>query len=232
MRLELGFVSICLSEEKCSPAGTLTVTAAGCLPPAGSSIPAIGLTHPPGDPPFHRRVGLVGLTGPKTFVWAREYMAYHERLFALLDLADETRVIMHLGGGKNDKGWSLRTARENLDELSDWARSRLVLENDDRTFTAEDVLSVAVEAGIPVVFDWHHHLATGGTAAPEDLVPLLKRCFATWKDRPPKVYLSSPQGAGDRAHADAVDPAFIQPFGGSRPSPRPPPTHTGRAAER
>ena len=69
-------------------------------------------------------------------------------------------------------------------------RSRLVIENDDRTYSAKDTLKLCQKAGVPMVFDLHHHLCRNDG---EDFRDLLPDIFATWRDRPPKVHLSSPK---------------------------------------
>src|SRR5690606_26566902 len=86
---------------------------------------------------------------------------------------------------------------------------RICLENDDRVFSAAEVLEVCQATGVPMVFDYHHHVCRNDD---EDFRDLLPAIFATWKDRPPKIHASSPRDEGDRrAHGDYVDPDFIRP---------------------
>lgn len=80
---------------------------------------------------------------------------------------------------------ALAAARANLAGLDQWARDRLVLENDDRVFTVRDVLAMAEDTKTPVVFDWHHHWCTSGRSSSTGLEGLLERCFDLWTDRPP-----------------------------------------------
>ncbi|HEY8449891.1 MAG TPA: hypothetical protein VIL95_05355 [Bacillota bacterium] len=98
--------------------------------------------------------------------------------------------------------------------MNPWALRRLVLENDDRVFALEDVLPLAEAHGLAVAFDWHHHRCNpGGATDGDELVELLLRAFSGWRDRPPKVHVSSPRSSKQpRAHADYVDPSFIEPF--------------------
>lgn len=273
MQLELGFVSICLSEKDCSPAGNVTVKqvkeldsqarkgrilrvakrnlentlrimwfldahdlklyriSANLIPLATHEITegwawwedeellAIGARI--GDVASQRGYRLsshlpelCGLTGEATLYWARKYLEYHRRLFDLLGLDQSTKIILHLGGAGSDKAQALKDARRHVEALSPWARERIVIENDDRVFTAKDVVQLAEETGVPVAFDWHHHWINhegdaGGPAASE----LIARALATWRDRPPKVHLSSPKSQKQRrAHADYVDVDFVAPF--------------------
>ena len=84
-------------------------------------------------------------------------------------------------------------------------RSRLVLENDERSYGAEDALFLNKALGVPVVFDYLHH-----TALAKELpnMNLLRRICGSWSisDGCPKFHYSA-QKLGSRAgsHADMLD---------------------------
>lgn len=179
-----------------------------------------------------------GLGSASQFRWVQAYLAYHRRLFDLLDLDEQARIVIHVGGrrersrrqagdGAPGKGGGaqqakvLEVAGRHLGQLDGWARSRLVLENDDRTADIATTLELAERFRLPVAFDWHHHVCCPPSGFPDPvspggltaLEPLLARAFRLWRDRPPKIHLSSPRdGASLRAHADYVDPAFVKPL--------------------
>ncbi|WPD20240.1 hypothetical protein [Thermaerobacter composti] len=183
-----------------------------------------------------------GLGSASQFRWVQAYLAYHRRLFDLLDLDERARIVIHVGGRRGrsqgpgeNRGRErhqraaagdgaraiLEKAGRHLEQLDGWARSRLVLENDDRTVDIATTLELAERFGLPVAFDWHHHVCCPPAGFPEPrsaeglaaLEPLLVRSFRLWRDRPPKIHLSSPRdGASLRAHADYVDPAFVKPL--------------------
>lgn len=273
MQLDFGFVSICLSEKDCSPAGNVTVKQVKTLEPEQrrarilrvakrnleNTLRIMWFLDAHGFKVYRLSANLVplatheitrgwawweeeellatgsrigqvarekgyrlsshlpelcGLTGERTFYWAEQYLEYHRRLFELLGLDRNAKIILHLGGAGKEKREALQRARRHIEELSSWARERIVLENDDRVFTAKDVVQLAEETGVPVVFDWHHHWVnhdgdrTGPLAS-----ELIARAAATWQDRPAKVHLSSPKSAKQqRAHADFVDVEFVVPF--------------------
>lgn len=273
MQLNFGFVSICLSEKDCSPAGSVTYKSVASLeheaqrqrilqvarrnmtntlrimrfigvnhiPLYRLSANLIPLATHPDIPPWPwwedeqlqatgRQIGAAvreggyrlsshlpefcGFTSRSLARWSRDYLAYHENLFQLLHLDAGAKIIMHLGGTGGNKDRALAQSGDRLAQLSPWARERIVLENDDRSFTIADVVPLAEAVGLPVVFDWHHHWCNGREDMSDtELRGWLERAFALWTDRPPKVHLSSPRdGASLRAHADFVDPAFVRPF--------------------
>ncbi len=66
-------------------------------------------------------------------------------------------VNIHGGGGYGDKAAALGRFKRNLEKLSLRARSRLTVENDDKTFTPADLLPLCRTEGVPLVYDAHHH---------------------------------------------------------------------------
>jgi UV DNA damage endonuclease len=133
---------------------------------------------------------------------------YHARLLDAIGAEPAAKIVLHVGGlcaGSETVAMDRFCAVAS--ELSDEVRRRLVVENDDRLFDAEEVLSVARRLNVPVVFDWLHHNANPCRAPLADVLPAI---FATWRreDGRPKVHLSS-QAVNGRpgAHADYVDVA-------------------------
>lgn len=115
-------------------------------------------------------------------------------------------VNIHGGGGYGDKPAALARFRHNLGLLSPRARSRLTVENDDKTFTPADLLPVCRDEGVPLVYDVHHH-----RCLPDDLTvaEATAAACATW-NREPLFHLSSPlagwTGTKPERHHDYIDP--------------------------
>lgn len=86
------------------------------------------------------------------------------------------------------------------------------LENDDKTYTAEETLKVCERYNIPFVFDYHYRWANPGDKLFKDLLPDI---FSTWKGtgKIPKFHLSSRKSEKlKRAHSNYVDMDFALPF--------------------
>ena len=145
-------------------------------------------------------------------------------LFDALGLGPEAVVVLHVGGAAGGAQAARDRFAAGFERLSESARRRLVIENDDRSFGLVDVLPLAREVGRPVVFDvLHHHcLDPEGLRVGE----ALELALDTWPAGVrPKIHYSSPRTAlGERerkvgrrteripvvpqlrAHADTIDP--------------------------
>ena len=82
-------------------------------------------------------------------------LTQHGRILDLLGLDRSPWATMILHGGKSDRDDRLV---ETISMLPDCVKSRLCLENDEYAYGAEDILRVCRRAGIPMVFDAHHHV--------------------------------------------------------------------------
>ena len=131
---------------------------------------------------------------------------YHGELMSAFGLDRSHKIVLHLGGGAGDRRAWLHRFRHALERLSAEARSRLVIENDER-WSLEDVLAAASNVSVPVVFDaFHHevHPSLTGLGVRE----LVELAGETWReaDGRQEVHFST-QAPGRRAgaHADTLD---------------------------
>jgi UV DNA damage endonuclease len=148
---------------------------------------------------------------------------------ALMDamgLGPEAVIVLHVGSGQRD---ALGRFEAGFERLSEPARRRLVIENDDRTFGLGAVLELSSRTGLRVVWDILHHHCHDPDGI--DDRSALSAALATWPDDVvPKIHYSTPKTALEerrrkvgrktvtelvlpplRAHADLIDPiAFAQ----------------------
>lgn len=136
-------------------------------------------------------------------------LEYHARLLERVSRF-EGGMTLHLGGAYGDPESAKRRFRAAFARLSPAARARLQLENDDRTYGAEEALDLAEELGVPMVFDFHHHRVLPGRDGAPGRPALLRRVLASWGGRMPKLHLSTPRGPGQSAHADYIDPEDLR----------------------
>lgn len=110
-----------------------------------------------------------------------------------MELGPESVVVVHTGGVYGDRAAAReRWARTFEKKLSKCARSRLVLENDDISFSAADVLEVHRLCGVRLVFDHQHFWCLN----PERLAlrETVEKFLRTWPAGVrPKLHFSSPR---------------------------------------
>jgi UV DNA damage endonuclease len=117
-------------------------------------------------------------------------LEYHDELLSLLKLPEQQDrdavMILHMGGTYGSKPETLDRFRHNYTTLlSDSIKRRLVLENDDMSWSVHDLLPICQELNIPMVLDFHHHniifdstKVREGTMDIMDLFPVIRE---TWK---------------------------------------------------
>ncbi|EED13457.1 UV-endonuclease UVE-1 [Talaromyces stipitatus ATCC 10500] len=130
-------------------------------------------------------------------------LEFHSELLQLLKLPPQQNrdavMILHMGGVFGDKEATLDRFRENYKGLSADIKNRLVLENDDVSWSVHDLLPICEELNIPLVLDYHHHSIIfdsdklrEGTL---DIMQLYDRIRATWtrKGITQKMHYSEPE---------------------------------------
>lgn len=159
---------------------------------------------------------------------AIEELEVHAEILDAMGLGPEATIVLHVGGRAGGLGPALDRFERGFARLSDRARSRLILENDDRSFSLSDVLTLAEPIDRPVVWDVLHHYCYDPDRIPD--AEALGLALATWPDDVrPKIHFSSPRSdvserkqkrggrtvrsvvvPSMRAHADLIDPvAFV-----------------------
>jgi UV DNA damage endonuclease len=133
-----------------------------------------------------------------------------EYMGEVAELIGADQITIHGGGAQGGKEPSLARLADGLNRLSMAARSRLVLENDDRIYTVEDLLPLCEQLELPLIYDVHHHRCNPDRLSIEQATELAAQ---TWRGREPWVHLSSPalgwKGSDPRPHADYIDPKDV-----------------------
>jgi UV DNA damage endonuclease len=113
-------------------------------------------------------------------------------------------TIIH--GGKSDRPDRMV---ESILRLPEAIRSRLVLENDEFSYSSDEILEVCRRAGVPMVFDAHHHVCHEKLDSFDH--PSVAEFFwaarETWSDQGNQmVHISNGRGHfNDRAHSDLIE---------------------------
>jgi len=137
----------------------------------------------------------------------RQSLAELDYQVEIAELIGADVITLHGGGAYGDKDSALARLLDNIEQLPVAVRDRLALENDDRTYTPQDLLPVCEQTGVPLVYDVHHHRCLPDELSVQEAT---HRAIATW-NREPLFHISSPrdgwQGQDSRPHHDYIDPA-------------------------
>jgi len=150
----------------------------------------------------------VSISSPREDV-VRRSVAELEYQGLLAEMIGADVINIHAGGRQGGKNAALNRLTDNFSLLSARVRSRLTLENDDISYTVEDLVPVCDRLGIPLVYDVHHHRCNADGLSVREAT---RRALATWQrcGREPLFHLSSPRGGWEsrnpRLHADYIDP--------------------------
>jgi UV DNA damage endonuclease len=116
-------------------------------------------------------------------------------------------LLLHVGALHSYRNWQEASDAfcANYQKLNDNAKKFLAVENDQTSHSIQSCLRIHEQIGIPVVFDNEHYKFNPTPNLSFD--DALAASLATWKDRTPKVHLSShKEGSTRHAHADWLLP--------------------------
>jgi UV DNA damage endonuclease len=153
-----------------------------------------------------------------------------EAILDAMELGPEAVCVLHVGGATGGVEAATDRFLAGLELLSDRARARLVIENDDRSFGLCHVLGLHGRTGLRVVWDvLHHHCHDPDGIDDREALEL---ALSTWPAAVrPKIHYSTPKTAMEerrrrvgrhverswvlpqlRAHADMIDPIGFEHF--------------------
>ncbi len=99
-------------------------------------------------------------------------------------------IILHVGSREGGKEEALERFKTNFYKLPKSIQTRIVLENDDRSYTVEDTLTLCKELQVPMVLDVLHDKCN---PSPKPLAFYFQEILKTWDNYPtlPKIHFSS-----------------------------------------
>lgn len=168
---------------------------------------------------------------PATQAAAIAELEVQAALLDAMDLGPEAVVVLHVGGAAGGLAVASDRFLAGFERLSERARARLVVENDDRSFGLVDVLPLAARTGARIVWDVLHHRCHDPAGMPNR--DALAAALDTWQaaDGVAKIHYSSPRLDVEerrvrvgrrmqtrlvlpqlRAHADLIDPIGFEAF--------------------
>lgn len=137
---------------------------------------------------------------------------YHCRVLDAMELDTSAKVQIHVGGVYGDRDAAIRRFVSNFRRLPARIRRRLAIENDDRSYSLGDCISIHRRVRIPVIFDvFHHEILSSG----EPVREAIALAAGTWRrgDEPIMVdYSSQARGRRRGSHAERLSPVRFRRF--------------------
>jgi UV DNA damage endonuclease len=139
-------------------------------------------------------------------------LLYHVEVLDAMDLDTSAKIQIHVGGMYGNKQMSITRFCERYRYLPEIIKRRLVIENDDRSYSLSDCLEIYEVLGIPVLFDSHHHELKNAGEKIQDAIEMSSR---TWKsqDGIPMIDYSHRRKMGTPyAHIDTLVSEYFKLF--------------------
>jgi UV DNA damage endonuclease len=146
------------------------------------------------------------------FIRSTAELKYHADLLNLMGTDHTAKIQIHVGGAYGNKEESMKRFIRRFRRLPVRIKRRLVIENDDRSYSVKDCVSIHRETGIPIVFDTLHHKCNSGG---KKMLNAFSSAHATWKskDGPPVVdYSIQDRSRKKGAHAMSIHPRNFNNF--------------------
>ena len=132
---------------------------------------------------------------------------HHAEIFDLMELprTHDYPINVHIGSKGSSKKQTIKRFLNSIDRLSDSARSRLVVENDDKPalYSVKQLCDILTDT--PVTFDYFHHKFHNDDVSEEDAFFM---SYETWGNHNPLFHYSDSRqvyedtASRNTAHAD------------------------------
>lgn len=133
-----------------------------------------------------------------------EILKYHSNILEALNVREKV-LILHVGSNVFGKKASINRFINNFNNLPEYIKSSIVIENDDKIFNIVDTLELCIKINRPMVLDFHHYICNKDNINIKDYY---KQIFSTWKNINPKIHFSSPKNKTKkdiRSHHDYIN---------------------------
>jgi UV DNA damage endonuclease len=132
-------------------------------------------------------------------------LTMHARTLDLLEQPASPWSLLELHGGKGKRANELIAV---IRDLAPNIRNRLALENDEYIYSATEILEICRAAGVPMVFDAHHHVCYEGLDSYDDpsIAHFAEAAQPTWtKTEWQLCHISNGRESfNDRRHSDLI----------------------------
>lgn len=133
-------------------------------------------------------------------------LQYHSKILESMALPTNAKIQIHVGGVYGDKNTAKERFVSNLNKLERSLKERIIIENDDKSYSLKDCLDIHKETGNPIVFDTLHHECLNHNETMQEALSYSAKTWEYNSDGNPIIDYSS-QSIGERKgkHAKTID---------------------------
>jgi UV DNA damage endonuclease len=126
-------------------------------------------------------------------------LTHHCEILDRMKLDKNSVMILHGGGVYGNKELALQTLEINLKKLPKYILNRIILENDEISYSIVDLLPISEKLKIPIVVDFHHDSLNPSPKPPQFY---FNKIFDIWNKRKikPKIHISNSSPAITKSH--------------------------------
>ena len=143
-------------------------------------------------------------------------ITWHAHFLNALKVDSSSKIVLHIGGIYNDKLQAMERFTKHFQYLEDSVKARIVLENDEKNYTIEDVLTLSSQVQVPVVFDVLHHQINPPKEQNFSCLYWICKARKTWDfttDGRQKIHYSQQKFGGKiGAHSDTIEVDLFKVF--------------------
>lgn len=101
----------------------------------------------------------LGSPTPKVVKNSIEELKMHTTFLDKMGVDENSVIVIHVGGTYCDKPSAIKRFIETFNSMDPAIQNRIVVENDEKCYDAEDVLYICQQINRPMVFDYHHYIS-------------------------------------------------------------------------
>ncbi|SHI45278.1 UV-damage endonuclease [Clostridium cavendishii DSM 21758] len=135
---------------------------------------------------------------------------YHCLFLDSLDVDYSNKIVLHIGGVYGDKNASIKRFINSFDSLSTSAQKRLIIENDEKNFSLDEVFYISKTLNIPMVYDNLHNDCYGDNNY--SFYDIYSKVITTWKECDGQMKVHYSQQALDKKMGSHSNTIFIKDF--------------------
>lgn len=137
-------------------------------------------------------------------------LEYHAKFLDSISDDKANKIILHVGGVYDNKKESINRFLNIYNSLSKNVKDRLVIENDERNYSIEDLLYINEHVQIPIIYDNLHYICYEGIDC--NSFKILNSIKDTWRKEDGKIKVHYSQQANNKRIGSHSNTIFINSF--------------------